>query len=194
MNSHDEMSDNDVLRAVGDSLWEVPMAKPPQVQDIMAWGRATRRRRRVPAVAASLAVVAGAAVALTVLLPASHPASHQPGLQLTAWTVVKEPGGTIKVTIRELHNPAGLQHKLRADGVPASVTFYSGYPYPSSCRAYPASQALINKVFPGPGVSIRPSALPTGTGVDLIGDFSNPHGGIGVEVGLVHASQRCTGS
>jgi len=31
--------------------------------------------------------------------------------------------GDIKVTIRELRDPAGLQRTLRADGVPASVTF-----------------------------------------------------------------------
>jgi DNA-directed RNA polymerase specialized sigma24 family protein len=44
--------------------------------------------------------------------------------------------GLVDVTIRELRDPAGLQSKLRADGVPASVTF-SGQPNPS-CRPYPA--------------------------------------------------------
>jgi hypothetical protein len=60
----------------------------------------------------ALAAVAGAAVAVTALLPAGHPARHQPGAQLTAWTVVKQPGGDVAVTIRELYNPAGLQRKL----------------------------------------------------------------------------------
>jgi hypothetical protein len=68
-----------------------------------------------------LALAAGAAVAVTALLPASHPASQRPRVQLAAWTVVQQPGGIIHVTIRELRDPAGLQAALRADGVrPAS--------------------------------------------------------------------------
>ena len=35
-----------------------------------------------------------------------------------------DPDGTIYVTINELKDPAGLQSTLRADGVPASVTFF----------------------------------------------------------------------
>jgi hypothetical protein len=136
---------------------------------------------------------------VTALLPASHPARHQPGAQLTAWTVVEQPGGDVSVTIRELHDPAGLQRKLRAAGVPATVSFSAAHPYPSWCRAYPASRALLNKVFPEHGVPalaafvVRPSALPTGTGVYL-NDYSNPYGYLGMTVGLVHASRRCTGS
>ena len=58
---------------------------------------------------------------------------------------------------------------------------------------------MLRKVFPpDPGaplaaVVIRPSALPTGTGVYL-NDSSNPYGYIGLETGLVYASERCTGS
>ncbi len=64
-------------------------------------------------------MVAGAAAAMTTLAPASH----QPAVQLTAWTVVTQANGNVVVTIRELRNPGGLQHKLRADGIPASVIF-----------------------------------------------------------------------
>jgi hypothetical protein len=42
--------------------------------------------------------------------------------QLAAWTVAKQANGDIKVTVRQLSNPSGLQSTLRADGVPANVT------------------------------------------------------------------------
>ena len=113
--------------------------------------------------------------------------------------MVKRPDGDVAVTIHELFYPAGLQGKLRADGVPASVTFDGVHRYPSSCRAYPASRALLSEVFPPhPGapaaaIVIRPSALPPGTGV-YIDDTSNPYGFVGLETGLVRASPQCTGS
>jgi hypothetical protein len=157
-----------------------------------------QRRRRMTSAAGLLAVAAGAAAAVTALLPANLPANHGPGSRLTAWTVVKQPGGDVSVTIHQLFYPAGLQHKLRADGVPASVTFYARRP-PPSCRPYPVGRALLHKVFPPhPGaptaaVVIRPSALPAGVGV-YFNDSSNPYGIIGIHLALVHASKQCTGS
>ena len=191
------MNDSELITAVRESVADVHTATP--VEQILSRGRAVRARRRIPSLAAALAVAVGAAVAVTVLLPASHPASRQPGTQLTAWTVVKLPGGDVSVTIRELFYPAGLQGKLRAAGVPASVSFDAARRYPSWCRAYPAGRALLHKVFPShPGaptaaIVIRPSALPPGAGVYL-NDTSNPYGFIGLETGLVRASPRCTGS
>lgn len=190
------MNDNDVITAVRESVADVHTTTP--VEQILGRGRAVRARRRMSGLAAALAAAAGAAVAVTALLPASHPASHQPATQLTAWTVVKQPNGDVSVTIRELFYPAGLQRKLRADGVPASVTFDASRKYPPWCRAYPASRALLAEVFPRPGaptaaIVIRPSALPAGAGV-YIDDFSNPYGYVGLETGLVQASKQCTGS
>jgi hypothetical protein len=186
-----------IALALGQTGADVHTTTPGE--QILSRGRAVRARRRISTLAAALAVAVGAAVAVTALLPASHPASHQPAAQLTAWTVVKRPDGDISVTIRELFHPAGLQRKLRADGVPASVTFYPGRGYPSSCRPYRASRALLKEVFPSPlgaptaAIVIRPSAVPTGTAV-YIDDFSNPYGYFGIRLGLVHASKRCTGS
>jgi hypothetical protein len=198
----------DRLAEVRDSLGEARPSIP--ASQIIARARSRRVRRRViPGVTGVLAVAAGAAVALTALLPASHPASHQPRVQLAAWTVTRQPGGIISVSLRELRNPAGLQAALRADGVPANVTFYTGHRYPSSCRVYmpeglvptPAEYAVHYKVFenppysgPGIGVNIRPSALPAGTGIYLIGAFSPPPRETGLSSGLVYASQQCTGS
>jgi hypothetical protein len=184
------MNDDDLITAVRDSFTGVRSATP--AERIISRGRAVRARRRIPGIAAMVAVAAGVAVAVAALLPSGH----QPGVQLAAWTITKQADGNIYITVRELRDPAGLQSTLRADGVPASVTFY-GQQNPA-CQKYPASQALINQVFPSPAppprprVVIDPSALPRAAGVQLTGNFQ-PHG-IGMGVALVQASPQCTGS
>jgi hypothetical protein len=192
------MNDAELITAVRESVADIHTATP--LARIQSRGRTVRARRRIPAVAAALAAAAGAAITLTALPAASHPASHpHGGARLTAWSVVKLPGGKVSVTIHELLFPAGLQRKLRAAGVPASVTFDAVHSYPRSCRAYPASRAVLAEVFPPhPGapaavVVIHPAALPPGAGVYL-DDLSNPYGYIGIQVGLVRASKQCTGS
>ena len=193
----------DSLTAARDSLTQVHMTTP--LDTIVRHGRARRRRHRLTGLAGAAVVAVGTVLAVTALLPASHPASHQPRVQLAAWTVVQQPGGIIHVTISELRDPAGLQAALRADGVPASVSFGNGQQ--TACRPYPgggfttsANPALINSVFPpsGPGtsVSIRPSALPRGTGV-LLAFLQRSQPGvplIQMEAAVVQASQQCTGS
>jgi hypothetical protein len=144
---------------------------------------------------AAVTVAAGVALAVIALLPAGHQASPQPGAQLAAWTVVRRDDGTVSVTIRQLRDPAGLQRRLRADGIPASVTFFGQLP--RSCQRYFAGQALINRVFSGrqegrfPVMIIHPSALPHGVGVAI-----NPptqRSITRVAIGLVYTSPRCTG-
>jgi hypothetical protein len=189
------MNDNELITAVRGQQDKVQMTVP--VEQIIRRGRAVRARRRIPGVAGGVAGVAGVAVAAAVLMPSSHQPGHPVSAQLAAWTVTRQAGGNIYVTVRQLRDPAGLQTTLRADGVPASVTFY-GKQNPS-CRAFPASQALIIQVFPSPAhpappprVVIHPSALPGGAGVQLEGNFQ-PRG-IGMRVALVQSSQQCTGS
>jgi hypothetical protein len=183
------MNDNELIAVVREQRNKVHMTTP--VEQIINRGYAVRARRRVPGLAGVLAVVAAAAFAVIALLPASH----QPGVQLAAWTVVKQADGTVTVTIRELRDPAGLQSRLRADGVPASVNF-SGQRN-LSCQRYTAGIALINRVFTAqsaggfPVMVIHPSALPSGAGVEI-----NPPAqpAIRVAIGLVYASPQCTGS
>jgi hypothetical protein len=199
------VNDDELITAVKESVTDVHMNIP--AEQIVSRSRAIRARRRIPVLIGTLGVAAATVLAVTALLPASHPASHHPRAQLAAWTVVQQPGGIIDVTIRELHNPAGLQAKLRADGVPASVSFGNGQQ--TECRPYPgggfttsANPALINSVFPpGPpsaAVSIRPSALPSGTGV-LLAFLQRSHAQSGqpviqMEAAVVQTSQQCTGS
>ena len=196
----------DALTAARETLTEAHMTTP--LDTIVRHGRARRRLHRLTGLAGVVAV--GTVLAVTALLPASHPASRQPRVQLAAWTVVKQADGNVRVTLRDLRDPAGLQSKLRADGVPVSVTF-DGQPDPA-CRMLPFAVQLAH--FPAvvevpawplptaPGgtiVIIHPSALPRHAGLHLVARFApDPHHGAGklVAVGglLVHASQQCTGS
>jgi hypothetical protein len=234
MNAREHMSDADVLTAVRESLSGMPLASPPEVEAIMARGRRTRRHRLIPGVTATLAVAAGAVLAVTMLAPAGHPAgpragsqaagqaSGQPAIQLAAWTVTKLADGKISVTIRELEDPAGLQSTLRADGVPASVTFASQQN--PACRPYPAGTLLLERVFPTPYQAFpqlphkaaarlvpahgRPRALPgpSVTSTAVLIDPSALPGHTGVQLGishdgglvlvpqLVYATSQCTAS
>jgi hypothetical protein len=192
------MNDDTLITAVREPFTGVHMNIP--VEQIVSRGRAVRARRRIPGMAGALAVAAGAALAVTALLPAGH----QPGIRLAAWTVARQADGTVHVTIRQLRDPVGLQRQLRADGVPASVTFF-GQQNPS-CRDYPAaSPGLTRRVIsPYQGNSrrdtvlvIHPSALPDDAGVQ-IGASRVQHpgqGGVAIAIltGLVQASPQCTG-
>jgi hypothetical protein len=199
--------EDDLRQALAQRAAEVP---GEAVDRLRSRNYRPRSRNRV-LVAGAVVVTAAAvsaAVAVAALPPASHPASHQPRVQLAAWTVTRQADGIIHVTITELRDPAGLQATLRADGVPASVSFGNGQQ--TACQSYPgggfnttASPTLINSVFPvnpGPptpsGVNIQPSALPSGTGVLLASDQRQAAAGteIGIEAAVVQASQQCTGS
>jgi hypothetical protein len=218
MNGHNDMSGTDVLSAVRESLCGMPVAGPPDVEAIMARGRAHRRRRLIPGVTGTAAVAAGAALAVTALTPASHlaspqpshPAGRQPAAQLAAWTVTKLADGNISVTIRELADPAGLQSTLRADGVPASVTFASQQngacrPYPGGTPSQPPQPlqvtTLLKRVFPKPynelplpprpgsarwvPANVRPSGPPSPSpdSTVIVIDPSALPGGAGVQLG-----------
>jgi hypothetical protein len=193
------MNDNELITAVRDSFTDVHSATP--VERIVGRGRALRTRRRVPRVAAALGAAAAAVVAVTVAVPASHPVGGS-SAQLAAWTVARQDNGSIQVTIRELRDPAGLQATLRADRVPASVTF-GGQPNPA-CQGYPFDGSpsqrlqLMNGVVTAPAAGrdvmvIHPAALPSGAGLQ-IGTVFQQGSFTGFSVGLVQASPQCTGS
>ena len=171
------MTDNDVLAAVRDCLTTArdsvageQMARP--VGDIIA--RARRRRLRQGLAAAATAAVI-AAVAVPALLPGNGGNGASPA-RLAAWTVTTEPGGKLTVTIRELRDPAGLQRRLRADGVPATVRFTGQTP--RSCLYYPLppkqSFRLQAMIFPQAShpsghtaFTINPTAIPARIGLWL---------------------------
>lgn len=235
------MNDNDTLAVVRDSLATakgslagVHMNIPADA--IARQGRARRRRHTLTSLTGATAAAAGTALAITALAVPGHlagqsgsPARHPGTARLAAWTVARQANGDITVTVRQLSDPSGLQRTLRADGVPASVTSVAS-PGPS-CRPYPMTQALFTSVYhaqkaTGTGttvLTINPSALPSGAGVQL-GAASGPRAenrglhraavhqtinhtvhqparqaaagadnGV-LRVGLVYVSQQCTGS
>ena len=184
------MNDNELITALRQSFTDVHATTP--VEQIARRSRVVRARRRIPRVAGAAGVAGAAALTAIALLPASQPAVH-----LAAWTVVRHADGSIYVTINQLLDPAGLQKTLRADGVPASVTFFSQEP-PRSCQPYTGGDeaGLIGKIFqhlPQANVTIiHPSAIPRGAGLEI---NPNPSGGQlpAIAVGLVAASPQCTG-
>lgn len=232
------MNDSELSTMVRESVAEVHSATP--VAQIISRGRAVRARRCIPGVAGGLALAAGTALAVAALVPSGHqgllPSGH-PGLRgsghsanarLAAWTVAKQSNGDIDITINQLKNPAGLQSTLRADGLPANVTF-SGSGLSASCQPYVTSLDELNAVAQWNAsdgsayLVIDPAVLPGGTGVGIFdepgagGPLPSPSPGTpqhgpdsdnrvaitlpGLEsgtngplaVGLVDASQQCTG-
>jgi len=197
------MNDSELITVLREQRDKVPMTTP--VEHVISRGRAVRTRRRVSGVAAVAGAATAVAVGVALALPASHPPTR-PGAQLAAWTVVRQGGGGVRVTINELRDPAGLQARLRADGVPVSVTF-SGHPNPA-CSGYSGEgdqrqrrhrlgSVVTGPVSPRHAMIIHPGALPSGAGLQIFSSFRHypgQRGGFAVAVSLVQASQRCTGS
>ncbi len=179
MNVHDEMSDNEVLRAASGSLSAIPIANPPDVEAIMARGRA-RRRHRLSAVA-GLSVAAAVATALVLgLTGVLGPARTSGTIRTASFTLVSNPNGTAALTIspKELLDPAALQSDLAQYGIPAKVTtgsFCSSDPAPAgfsqvvSSRPAGPDTATPQPVVQ-PTITIDPAAMPAGTELS-VGDF-----------------------
>ena len=179
MNVHDEMSDNEVLRAASDSLSRIPLASAPDSQAIMARGRA-RRRIRLSKVAslsvAGAAAVTAVALGLTgVIGPAQTPGT----IRTASFTLVSNSNGTTTLTIspKELLDPAALQADLAQYGIPAKVTTGSmctSNPAPAFSQVVSSSPAGPYTATPqpvlNPTMTIDPAAMPAGTELS-IGNF-----------------------
>ena len=129
MNARDHVSDADVLTAVRDSLSGMPLASPPDVETIMARGRRTRRHRRlIPGVSGTLAVAAGAALAV-VLAEASRPLTSAQNKVTCAWPFEKVDAATEapsrrssaaraewRITLRDEHGSGPRRASSRRSG------------------------------------------------------------------------------
>lgn len=209
------MNDNELGAMVRESVADVRSSTP--VEQIISRGHAVRaRRRRVPAAVGALAVAGGAALGVTALAPSGHLApaaagkagNHPAVVRLAAWTVTRHPNGDIDVTLRQLQHPLLLEYTLRADGLPAHVSF-SGHPGRAVCQPYSASRFTNTGILyrfatwrltAGGGdllMTLHPSVLPSGAGVSFsVGNLSGLPFGLKIgllKMSLVDASQQCTG-
>jgi hypothetical protein len=208
------MNNDELIATVRESVTSVHMTIPEE--QIVNRSAAIRARRRIPAVAGALAVAGGTALAVSALVASGHQPGHPVSARLAAWTVTRQAGGDIDVTINQLQNPAGLQTTLRVDGLPVNVSF-SGPALSASCKPYNnISRSVLSAVvqLSSSGRSahfvIDPSALPSGTGVSIFDDpgagapnhaprtqgtGNPPPAGITgpLSFGLVYSSQQCTG-
>jgi hypothetical protein len=206
MNLHDEMSDDQVLRAASGSLSALPVAPPPDVESIVDRGR-TRRRHRLSAIAGLSVAGAAAGTALALALTGVLGPARTPGTIRTAsFTLVSNSNGTATLTLnpKELLDPAALQKDLTQYGIPAKVTsgsFCSSDPHPDGFSQ------VVSFNPPGPGtatpqsgvqptITIDPSAMPAGAELS-VGYFQLSSGQYSgeqqAEVVLINAdSYTCT--
>jgi hypothetical protein len=166
------MTDDDVLTAVHDCLTTARdrVAGEQMVRPAEAIINRARRRRRRQGLNAAAVIVVAAAFAL---LPGSGNRGTTQA-KLAAWTVIARPGGQVSVTIRELRDPVGLQRRLRADGVPATVRFTTQLPRPCQHYRLPPSRVfwLLSRIFARStntsgqtAFTINPSAIPASIGL-----------------------------
>ena len=160
MNIHEEMSDNEVLRAAAASLSTLPVPEPPEATAIMTRGRTRRHRRRAGIGLAGTAAAAATALGLTgVLAGGSAPALATGTIRTTAFTIVKNENGTVTLalTMGQMFNPHALQQALAQDGVPALVKIGARC---SSNPAPPSPDGIISVQLPNG----EPAAPPGTTG------------------------------
>jgi hypothetical protein len=201
VNIHDELSDDEVLRATVDVLSARPVPEAPDPRAIMARGRARRRRWLAGIGLGGTAATAALAFGLASALAAGPPPALAAGtIRTAAFTLVKHAKGTVTLTLThaQAFNPRELQQALAKDGIPALVKiniFCSSHPAPPPTGAI---QLQLPDGAPaatsGPGPSpvppdavtvINPGAMPAGT--ELLFDyFAHGHGLI-TSLGYVHS-------
>jgi hypothetical protein len=202
MSVHNEMSDSEVLSAASDSLSGIPMASPPDVEAVMARGRA-RRARRLSAVAGLSMASATAGTALALGLTGVLGPARTPGTIRTAsFTLARNSNGTATLTLNpnELLDPAALQGDLQQYGIPAKVTsgsFCSSDPHPDGfSQVVSFSPAGPGTYTPQSGVqptiTIDPSAMPAGAELS-VGYFQLSSGEQQADMVLIDSSSyTCT--
>jgi hypothetical protein len=201
-----------VITAVKASYAGIHMDVPLDV--IVRRGRRLRAQRRLPGLAVAAVIVAALALAVAALVPGSGgpgvPGGSTGTERPTAWTVVSQPNGSERVALRcpGIRDEAGLQDRLRADGIPARVARFR-YLHPPlnvpGCHVFGdwstgpggISYTLWHKIFYGPHTGqqsnhafwVYRSAIPPGLGV-LVDIYYD--GTFGLYV--VKASPQCTGT
>jgi hypothetical protein len=211
------MNDEALREAVRGSFDDVRMRVP--VSTLAARGDRLRGRRKMIAAGAGAAAAAAAVLIVTEAVPAAAPhsptaATVRPSQRVTApsssrpshatlaaWSVTRMHDGTLKVTIRELRDPAGLQTELRADG--ASVVVTDSLATPAGCEEWKGSDYRMGDVvrmanetgLPSPNgleMYLSPSDIPSGAALWIAVDGNEVPGPTGF--GYFTATPACLGS
>jgi hypothetical protein len=168
------MHDDDMLAAtrsslasIKDSLTDVHMDRPAEA--IIAQARGRRLRRGLAGISAG-GLALGIGLALT--LSSSPSAARTVHVNLEAWSVNATSAGLVKVTIRQLKDPARLSQTLADAGVPVRLTF--GRVCSPVSGDLPQLPQVLHKLA-GRGdlvLTIDPAAMPAGTELVIgIGTF-----------------------
>jgi hypothetical protein len=213
-------------RALGELAEDIVRTAPDEPPAAPARRQAqpvSRTRRRLTWAAAS-ALAAGAAVAVAVTASAGQPAtggktahnaasgsSARPApaasTTLTAWTVTENRDGTLKVTVREMEDPSGLQATLRADGARVVVT--ASLAWPAACGEWRGGNYRMGDQVvqtenrtglpsaDGTEFLIKPSAIPAGALLWVgLSQTGKPAGVVGpagpTSFGYLTATGACT--
>ena len=178
------MNDSEFASTIKDPFAQIHMTT--HLDSVIARGRALRRRHLAAAGAAVAAGAAATALAVSVLVPATGSPAR---VSLAAWTVTREPGGTVAVTIRNLNNPDALTRKLQHDGVRAN--FSGNIPAISPAGRInreclePATtnpavrRALTVRTISNPHLAaflLHPSAIPAGDTLSIYWAAVSAHG------------------
>lgn len=205
------MNDADVITSVKASYAGIHMDVP--LDAVVRRGRRVRARRRLPGLAGAAVMVAALGLTVAVLVPGGDRATAPSGSRGTgrpaAWTVVSH-GGSVRVALQwpGVRDVAGLQDRLRADGIPARVARFRHLHLPLNvpgCQVFRdwsagpggVSYRLWRKIFYGSHTGqqsshafwVYRSAIPAGLGV-LVDIYYD--GTFGLYV--VRASPQCTGT
>lgn len=206
------MNEPEVITAVKESYAGIHMDVPLDV--IVRRGRRLRAQRRLPGLAGVAGTVTALALAVAALVSSSGRTTGPGGStgteQLTAWTVVSQQDGSVRVALHGayIRDVAGLQDKLRSDGIPARVARIGYLRDPlkvPGCQVFGdwstgpggISKTLWHKIFYGPHTGpqsdhafwVYRSAIPHGLGVLADIYYDGTYG-----LYVVKASPQCTGT
>jgi hypothetical protein len=189
------MNDDELMTALREQRGKVRMTTP--VERIIGRSHTIRARRRIPAVAGGLAVVAAAAVVLGTGLSGVFglAQAHSTGtIRTTAFTLTSHANGTATLTInpRVLLEPATLQTDLQQDGIPALVTtgsFCSSDPVPTGFPQVVSQASSPTTVT----VTINPAAMPAGTELSF-GNFQYSASSSDTEIELIDTNAHTCSS
>jgi hypothetical protein len=149
------MNDDKLTALIKEPFAGAHMTMP--LDEVVRRGRAVRtRRRRRRGITGAVTLAGSAIAAVALLVPGGHPVTAQ----LAAWTVTRNPDGGITLTVSQMRDPGELQATLRADGIPARVTFdpvkAMTQPLPAGCTAPDMSGAanagLQDKILSPPAI------------------------------------------